>query len=102
MDILAPEFRKDGLVIIEKQVADLSRKVQRLKLSDIATVQVGFKGAMTALLCRAYSKLILDERLVPVRASITANQLSEQVKTIFLNEYLKQKGLGEKVAIENP
>jgi phage gp29-like protein len=110
---LEAEFRTEGRTIIERQVTDLTRKVQKLKLEDIATVQVGYKGAMTTFMLRMFTKSFeagvkqvqgelktdntpkLNEAMLQAKAAVVANNISERVKVVFLSEYLKQKGLVE-------
>jgi phage gp29-like protein len=114
-DKLESKFKKEGKEIILKQLKDLSRKVRGMKIADLATVQVSYKGAMTAFITKLYKEAfakgvsqvqkelnvkddpkVVDEA-IRASAAIVANNISERVKTRFLHEYLNQIGIEENI-----
>ena len=112
-DKLEHSFFNEAKVIIEKQIRDLAKKAKSVKLSEISTIQVGYKGAMTNFVIEAFKDAFdkgvkqvqkeintdfepkLDNDILKAKASIVANNMSERIKTRFLSEYLINKDLGD-------
>lgn len=112
-DMLEAKFFNEGKTIVEKQIKDLVKKAKNIKLSEIATIQVGYKGAMTNFVVNAFKEAFdkgvkqmqkeintdnspkLDNEILKAKASIVANNMSERIKTRFLSEYLINKDLGD-------
>ena len=104
-------MKKITITELKKQLKDLAAKMDRMKLEDIAMVQVGYKGAMTTFVAKMYEKAFiqgvlqvqdemqsnadptLQRDILKAKASIVANNISERVKTIFLSEYLNHRGV---------
>jgi hypothetical protein len=112
-DNIESKFFNAARIIVEKQIKDLVNKAKNIKLSEIAKIEVGYKGAMTNFVIDAFEdafnrgvkqmqkeiktdyKPKLDNDILKAKASIVANNLSERIKTRFLNEYLISKDLGD-------
>jgi len=113
------EFRAEGRKIIQKQLNDLSKRVKKMKLEDISTIQVGYKSQMTTFVASMYKKAFnagvsqvqkelktrhapeLDEKMLMAKAAVVANNISERVKVLFLSEYLNQQGLTENTELQS-
>jgi phage gp29-like protein len=113
------EFRTEGRKIIQKQLNDLSKRIKKIKLEDISTIQVGYKSQMTTFVANMYKKAFnagvsqvqkelktrlapeLDEKMLMAKAAVVANNISERVKVLFLSEYLNQQGLTENTELQS-
>jgi len=112
-------FKTGAKLIIEKQLNDLAKKVKNVSLTEIATVQISFKGQMTNFVKEMYRRAFnegvvqmqrelnvtnapkLDESVLSAKASIVANNISERVKTRFLSEYLLQLGIESDIELQS-
>ena len=112
-DNIEAKFFNEGKIIVEKQIKDLVKKAKNISLSEIATIQVAYKGAMTNFVVNAFKEAFdkgvkqvqkeintdsspkLDNEILKAKASIVANNMSERIKTRFLSEYLINKDLGD-------
>lgn len=111
-ETLEEAFIKDGQKIIKKQVSDLSSKVKNTKLEDLATIPIRFKGEMTTFVFEHFknafdtgskqvqkelntNKPEIDLTAIKAQAAITANNISERVKTTYLTEYFNNLALGD-------
>jgi len=109
---LEDAFRNEGRKIIEKQVKDLSEKAKKTDITKLATIQVKYKAEMQNFVFSHFKKAFdagsaqvqkelnvnkpeVDLKAIEAQAAITANNISERVKTVYLSEYFNEMALGD-------
>lgn len=113
-DLMENEFEKGCKTIIEKQLKDLSTRVNNTDISKLSEIQVKYKGELTNFVYTVFLKAykegrtqILDELnlkasehdikdidIIKAKAGIVANNISERVKTRFLSKFMNTYSKG--------
>jgi len=111
-DTLEEAFKRDGHKIIRMQVKDLSEKAKKTKMENLASLNVRYKGEMANFVFKHFKEAFntgskqvqkeldtkepsIDLTAIRAQASITANNISERVKTTYLSEYFNNLSLGD-------
>lgn len=89
--------------VLKKQAVALNEKADTTAIEDLSTIKVKYKGELSQVICNILKNDIkLNEDIkFKARINILSNNISESLKSNFLNEYFKEKGLSIDKIVEN-